>query len=220
MAKAKVKLDFIELTVPEKIQYGRDRVGDMTGNGNFTTPDIPLADITTACDNLQTTYNAAQGGGPTETAAQNAAEAVWDDLMRKEAAYVTRIADGSVVIITSAGFTPTETEATPTQPPAKPENFTAKHSDQSGAILLNNDTSPNVRGYVTIVSSESNLSIQVIGDQIAITGNTEPVIIQTTSARKISVTNLTSGRRYYIIRYAFNAAGRGPDSDKIAIVAP
>lgn len=220
MAKAKVKLDFIKLTVPEKIQYGRDRVTDMTGNGNFTTPDIPLADITTVSDDLEDAYNEAQGGGPTETAALNAAELVWDDKMRKEAAYVSRIADGSVVIITSAGFTPTETEPTPQQPPVKPENFTAKHGEQSGVINLDNDTMPKVKGYVTIVSSESNLHIQVIGDQVIVSGNTAPVIILVTSSRKISVTNLTSGTRYYIIRFAFNAAGRGPDSDKISIVAP
>ena len=102
MAKAKVKIDvYMSLNIPGKIQYARDRVIDMTGNPNFTTPNPPLLVVKGAADDLETKYNLAQGGGPADTTAQNAAELVLDDLMRKEAAYVDSVADGNTVIITS-----------------------------------------------------------------------------------------------------------------------
>src|SRR5258705_7040935 len=104
MAKAKVKLDvYSKKNIPGKIEYARDRVTDMTGNANFTTPAPPLPTVKSAADDLELKYNKAQGGGPADTAAQNAAELILDDLMRREAAYVDSIANGNEVIITSGG---------------------------------------------------------------------------------------------------------------------
>jgi hypothetical protein len=220
MAKAKSKLDFILLPIPEKIQFARDRVIDMTGNPLFTTPNPALALITAAATSLETKYNAAQGGGPADTAAQDAAEITLDDLLRKEAAYVDSIADGNVVTITSAGFTPTETVHAPLAPPAKPENMKLKHGDQPGTIIVTCDTVPNARGLVTIITSDATASIVVSGDDVNVTNITGTLIINTSTSRKTTHGSLVSATRYYVRRYAFNAAGRSPDTDVISIVAP
>jgi hypothetical protein len=220
MAKAKCKLDFIELPVPDKIQFARDRVDDMTGNAYFTTPDVPLANITTAADDLETAYNAAQGGGPAETAAQNAAEAVLDDLLRKEAAYVDRIADGDVVKITSAGFTPTETTLTPVTPPAKPENMKLKHGEQEGTIIVTCDKVENAKGFVTIITPDQAATIAAVGEDVHVSNIPTGLIVCVSSGRKTTHGSLRSATRYYVRRYAFNAAGRSPDTDVISIVAP
>ena len=79
MAKSKVLLDFINDSVPVKIQYTRDRVIDMTGNANFPDPpgpDVDLGDWGASATDLETKYNAAQGGGPAQTELQDAAELV------------------------------------------------------------------------------------------------------------------------------------------------
>jgi len=46
MAQVKVGAD--KLPVPDKIQFARQVVIDMTGNANFTTPAPSLASVTTA----------------------------------------------------------------------------------------------------------------------------------------------------------------------------
>ncbi|MBI5217421.1 MAG: hypothetical protein HY958_00630 [Bacteroidia bacterium] len=104
MKKVKVVLDFIEYPVSEKVDFGKNTVTKMTGNANFPTPDVPLAQITTAANNLETAYNAAQGGGKQLTAAMHAAEKVMDDLLRKQALYVERITNGNEAMILGSGF--------------------------------------------------------------------------------------------------------------------
>src|SRR3990172_1730011 len=109
MATSKVNKSLFILLHPSlKITYSRDRVIDMTGNPNFVTPLPSLATVTTVTDDLETKQLAAEGGGTAQIAARDAAEEVWKNTMRQEADYVDTIAQGNVVIITSAGFTATD----------------------------------------------------------------------------------------------------------------
>jgi len=220
MPKAKVKINFIKIPIPEKIQYARDRVTDMTGNANFTTPSPTLISITAAALTLETKYNKAQGGGPADTIAQNAAELALDNLMRSEANYVDSIALGSEVIISSAGFTPTQTEQTPVLKPVKPENLKLKHGEQPGTITTICDKVEDAKGYVTMISTAPDGMITVSGDDVLITSGTGVVIVNISSNRKSAHDGLTSATKYYVRKFAFNAAGRGPDSDVLPIVAP
>jgi len=229
MAKARVKLEFINLPIPQKIEYVRDRVIDMTGNVNFPTPDIPLADITTAVDDLETKFNLAQGGGEAQTQAQNASEEVLDDLMRQEAGYVTRIANGSTVIITSAGFDFTQTEPSPLAVPAKVERLKLTHSDQAGTILTNCDAMENAKGYVTVITNLATAPLEGLNGGVAVRAtplNPLPtptdffLLFHADTFRKSTFSGLKSGTRYYVFKYAFNAQGKGSDSDVISIVAP
>ena len=232
MAKARVKLDFIKLPIPAKIEFVRDRVVDMTGNANFPTPDVPLATITTAVDDLETKHLAAQGGGAAQTQAQDASEEALDDLMRDEAGYVTRIADGSTVIITSAGFDFTQTELSPVAVPAKVEKLKLTHSDQAGTIITNCDPVENAKGYVTVITDMQNASItvnsgSVIFQSAATPGAPPPpsagsvfLLFNADTFRKTTFSGLKSGTRYYVFKYAFNAQGKGTNSDVVSIVAP
>lgn len=239
MAKAKVKRDFIKLTVSEKIQFSRDRVVDMTGNPNFTTPNPSLATVTTVTDDLETKHLAALGGGPMQTAARDASELIWNDTMDKLAAYVELTADGDVTKITSAGFAPTSTERQPAHVPVKPENLKMKHSDNSGEILFNCDPVPNAESYIAVLSTDAAaLDISTEGTQLMIELNPAvpapaalapppPVplptaatllVIDVSSQRKKIITGLTSGTRIHGKIYCTNTAGRGPDSDVISIM--
>ena len=235
MAKARVKLDFIKFTIPQKIEFVRDRVVDMTGNANFPTPDVALATITTAVDDLETKHLAAQGGGAAQTAAQDASEEALDELMRDEAGYVTRIADGDVVMITSAGFAFTQTELSPVAIPDKVKNLTLKHSDQIGTILTTCDPVENAKGYVTVITDMQNAPITEQNESIVFETAAAPaplaappspapsagfVLFNADTFRKTIFKGLKSGTRYYVFKYAFNAQGTGTNSDVISIVAP
>jgi len=220
MAKSKVLLDFINDSVPVKIQYTRDRVIDMTGNANFTDPDVVLDDWGDSATTLETKYNAAQGGGTAQTEEQNAAELVMDDLSRKQAAYVDRIADGSKVIITSAGFSASDIEGTDKPAPEKPENHKLSHGEQQGTIQSGIDKLTDSRGFVTVLKEDPAIDIVVNGDQMTIDAGGSKVVIHVGTKRKATIANLTRGTIYYVTKYGFNASGRGPDSDSEDIVAP
>lgn len=233
MAKAQVKLHFIELGIPAKIQYARDRVKDMDGNPYFPEPDIELKKITEATDDLEKKYLAAQGGVPAQTALQNEAEALWDDLLRKTAGYVSRIADGNVVVITSAGFTPTDIEPSPAAVPSKPQNLVLTHGQQSGTIFSECEKVPEAEHYVTLITDSAEPSLTVRGNDVIIQtdGGATPApgepaqrktffLVNSSTSRKTLHGGLVSGTRYYVWKFAVNAAGKGPDSDRISIVAP
>lgn len=220
MAKSKVLLDFITEPIPFKIQYTRDRVIDMTGNSDFTDPDIALDTWGDSATDLETKYNAAQGGGPTETALQDAAELVMDDLSRKQAAYVDRIADGSEVIITSAGFSVTDVVPTTVPAPEKPENHKLTHGEQQGTIISNINALKRSKGFVTVLKDDPAIEVVIVEDQMTISLGGQKVVIHAGTNRKATITNLTRGTIYYVTKYGFNASGRGPDSDTEDIVAP
>ncbi|MEI7597536.1 MAG: hypothetical protein WCK02_17440 [Bacteroidota bacterium] len=131
MFRTKVKFDFIKLSVPAKVEFGRITASRMPASGFFTSPDITYAIIISACLTLETAYNAAQGGGKQKTAALHEAEKILDDLLRQQAEYVARIAKGNINIILSAGFNPTKQASH-----VKAADFTAKCGALSGEAVL------------------------------------------------------------------------------------
>ena len=236
MGQASVKLDFINLPISAKIEFTRDRVVDMTGNINFPTPDVPLASITTAVDDLEAKHLMAQGGGEGQTAAQNASEEALDDLMRQEAGYVTRIADGSIPIITSAGFAFTKTEHSPVAVPEKVKNLTLAQGTEAGTILTNCDPVENAKGYVTIITTIASAPFTVQSGNVIFQNAAAPaplaappsaapapstfILINADTFRKTTFTGLASGTRYYVFKYAFNSNGKGANSEVVSIFAP
>jgi hypothetical protein len=131
MRKVKVLFGFIKLQVAKKIEFARNTVSRMTGNTSFPTPDVPLTQLTTATNNLETAYNAAQGGGKQQKAAMRAAEVILNDLLHKQAAYVDRIAAGNETLILGAGF-----ECTAQPKSADLPEFTVKNGEKSGEMIL------------------------------------------------------------------------------------
>ncbi len=96
------------LPIPRKITKARYVVVSMTGNANFTTPNPPLATVTTNVDDLEAAKIAADGGGPDDTANMHAKEAVLDMSLKLLGAYVEDVANvnplNAEAIILSAGM--------------------------------------------------------------------------------------------------------------------
>ena len=131
MKRIKVLLDFIKLAIAEKITFYRSVVADMTGNAFFPTPDVPLADAKTAVDALETASIEAKDGSHTAISIMHDKENATDEIFRKLAAYVERIADGNETQIISSGFRPTK------QPVTKQKAALAvEDGNNSGSVKL------------------------------------------------------------------------------------
>lgn len=131
LKRTQVAYNFIKYSIPQKIEFGRNIVVRMTGNAVFITPDPPLTQMTMAVNNLEVTYNASRDGSKQQLAAMYAAEKVLDDLLRKEALYVERIAFGNEAQILSSGFHITQQPSSALLP-----EFTAKNGEKEGEIIV------------------------------------------------------------------------------------
>jgi len=222
MAKQKVKLNFIKFDIPSKIQFSRDRVGDMdTPGGSFTSPDVPYATMTAATDDLETKHQAAQGGNENDTIEQNKAQEILDDLLRKQAAFVDRIADGDAAVITEGGWSFTDVEPTLKPAPEKPENHKLDRGEEIATIESVIDTLKDSVAFITIAKSDPSITVEFINSQMRINfADGKHIIIHAGTNKKVLLTNLERGTMYNIYKYGINAAGKGPNSDTEEIIAP
>ena len=108
MKKPKVKIDFIPLSIPEKIIFYRNIIAKLTANLFFTTPYISLADATLAINNLEAATLTAADGGHTAKSIMRDMEEVVDNTFRILAHYVNQLADGDSKKIASSGFNQTQ----------------------------------------------------------------------------------------------------------------
>ncbi len=104
MKYIKVLLSFFQLSIPLKITFYRNVLLKMTANPHFTNPDISLALMKTAIDNLEASALACADGGRAATAIMHENEAIVDTMHRSQAGYVDRTAAGVAAIILSSGF--------------------------------------------------------------------------------------------------------------------
>ena len=107
MKKYKVLLDFVKLTPPAKINFCRNVILNLTGNPNYLTPDITLADAIAAIDDYEQSILANADSNHLSTVTMHNKAKILDNLFINLAAYVQRVADGDEAIILSSGFSTT-----------------------------------------------------------------------------------------------------------------
>ena len=131
MKKPRVKIDFIQLSIPAKIIFYRNIIAKLTANLFFTTPYISLADAILAVNNLEASALAAADGGHTLKSIMRDSEEVADNTFRVLAHYVSQLADGDVTKMASSGFN--QTQDSPAQPK---EILTANNGTHPGDVRL------------------------------------------------------------------------------------
>ena len=152
MRRIKVIINYSHLSVLELIELARNSAIKMAANEDvFPTPDVPFAKINLAADNLETAYHKAQGGDKQMISEMNQLRKVLDDLIRKQAMYVERIADGDETIILKSGF---EMSRQPIQS-VKPE-FEASNGEHSGTIDLKRKPMQGAKSWVWQYSNDGN----------------------------------------------------------------
>jgi hypothetical protein len=104
----KVSLSLGRRSVPEKIEFARSVVLQMTGNTHFSEPNPALSLITAGANDLEEAYVKAQNGGGPDTADMNNKEAALDQLLTAEGYYVevtaNKVAATAQTTILSAGM--------------------------------------------------------------------------------------------------------------------
>ena len=131
MKKPRVRIDFIPLSIPEKIIFYRNIIAKLTGNIFFTTPYISLADAILAINNLEASALAAADGGHTAKSTMRDMEELADNTFRILAHYVNQLADGDVTKMASSGFN--QTQESTAQPKAI---LTANNGTHPGDVRL------------------------------------------------------------------------------------
>lgn len=143
MKKDKIILDFVKLSVPHKVEFGRNVITKRKGNANFKTPDTPVEELEKGTTLLEERYVAALNGSKEAKALLRQAEDAWDDLMRKDANYVNRTADGDDAIILSAGYNLAKQPV----PGSRPE-FSVELGETSGSVYIRRQSVDGARTYL------------------------------------------------------------------------
>ena len=132
---AKVKIGMTDMSIPNKIQRARNIVLQMTGNANNPAPNPRLADVTTAINALESSYEAALDAGSEERAIRDRREEEFDAIIGLLANNVQDVSKGDEIKILSSGFQVRD-EAAPSQDLPAPENLKGKTGPNEGEGTL------------------------------------------------------------------------------------
>lgn len=204
MKKSKVVLDFIKFSIPEKIMFFRNVITQMTGKASFPTPDVALAVAKTAVDTLEADHTAAKSGAHVLVSKMRQSAEAADNLFRKLALYVDRIADGNETIILSSGFHVSK------QPEASVrEAFVVDASENPSEIILIRKAQPGARSYIWQYC---------VG---ALPTNGQPWIFAGASTQtRYVIKDLESGSKCWFRVAAITSSGQEPWSDPVMKVVP
>lgn len=192
MKKDRIVLDFIKKPVSSKIEFSRNVHTRMSGNSNFLTPDVSLEDLATKTTLLETRSVAALNGGKEAKALMHQTEEEMDDLLRKQAGYVDRIADGDDTIILSAGFNLAKQPA----PAIRPE-FSVELGDKSGSVLIRRQAVDGAKSYIW----------QYSAGETPAANDADWVTAQVTAKASVELTGLTPLSKYWFRSAAVTISG-------------
>lgn len=206
---ARIKLNLKNLSITEKIAKGRHIVTSMTENKNFLNPNPPLTQITGTLDELTEAFalvQSAKSDVSTRVVDQDNIESKLNQELTMLASYVESIAGRNNSLITSAGMETKAARSAPTIPDI-PQALSARAGQHEGEVNLFWKAVPNTRSY-TIEASQ---------DPATPTDWTH-VGIATSASR--TITNLTSGKRYWFRVAAVSAGGQSGWSEHATKVVP
>jgi hypothetical protein len=206
----RIKLNFVQLTITDKLAKARQIVSSLTGNASFTAPTPALATVTAAIVALETAHSEAQAArqaAKTKTSAQNEKESALDKIMSQVAAYVESVAGDNEELVRSAGMDTRATPSSNTDRPATPAALSATSGDHEGEVDLSWEPVTGARSYVIEKSSDppSATSWSHAG-------------VSTKS--RANVSGLTSGTKYWFRVAAVGTNGQSGWSDPATRIAP
>lgn len=107
----------------------------MTGNANFPTPDPTLVELKTGREALEMAIVEAASGDRVKIFERDVAEVELDQLIVREAMYVSNVAQGDAVVILSSGFD-LRKEPSPIGPLDAPSELRTKTGTKPGELDL------------------------------------------------------------------------------------
>lgn len=208
--KAQPKLDLKSKSVPQKIQFARQIVTDVTAAPAFASLAASLPTITTAAADLEKSYNDAKVASDiakAKTAIMNDKETALNLQLTNIGHSVEIIAKGDATIIKAAGFEVRgEAVATALKTDTKPTALYATVGDSDGEIDLHWDSVKGARSY----------EVQMCADPLTAAGWVHAL---NCTKSQCSITKLKSMSKTWFRVSAVLASDQGPWSDPVAKVA-
>jgi hypothetical protein len=144
MRRFKVIIDYTKLTPLQLVELARNSVLKMGANADvFVTPDVEYVTLNACADILEKTIHDAQGGDIGKAAIMNGAAKDLLKLLRKQAMYVEKIADGDEAIILKSGFSMSRVPKT-----KRIVEFSATNGKRSGEMLLRHKSVKGVKTWI------------------------------------------------------------------------
>ena len=131
MTRSKVLLDMMSYAPAPKVLAYEHVISCLTGNIDYTTPDVPLSELTLLLGNFKKSILDSADGSHVARAQMHANEILVDNAYRNEAAYIQRLSGGNEAKILSSGFS----VAKPHGPQHRAE-FAAVEGPNSGSLKL------------------------------------------------------------------------------------
>jgi hypothetical protein len=205
----KVKLNLRSLSTTEKVAKARQIVSALTGNADFATPQPSLAQVTAAADNLETAYAEAQTArqtAVTKTSIMRDREDALEGILRQLAAYIESVSGDDDTKILSAGVSVKSPTIASSEVTA-PTGLSTSQGDHDGEIDLTWDKVRNAKSYIVERSSDP---------PSATSWKHETVSLKSSA----TISNLTSGTRYWFRVAAVMSGGQSGWSDPSTKIAP
>lgn len=184
---AKVKLGLASLSPDEVVSLANQVKTAMTGNANFTTPNPPLASVTTLTTTATTkvaAQKAAQAAAKQATDDRDAAVAALVLALTSLAAYVENTSGGDPVKIASAGMSVKASNA-PVGPLGQVQNLSITAGDSEGRLDLQWDPVRGAKNYEIQTSLDPNVPANW-------------KLVDTSSASHLSLEGLASGQKIWV----------------------
>ena len=141
----KVSLAFARVSDSELDNFAHGVISGLTGNPDYPTPPVTLANLQTAVNDFTAKVAAAQVGGPAETAAKNQARDVLEGMLRQLAQYVQLMCGNDQVKLLSSGFR-VQGSAGPSAPLEQPQGLLLKNGG-SGRLVASVNPVRNAKTY-------------------------------------------------------------------------
>jgi hypothetical protein len=206
MNYAKIGLD--DLTIPAQIQYGRRLITGFTNNPNLPNPNPTVAALTAVTDALEASFNDARAArlvAKTKTQLQDDQLEAFRTTVSLLASYVDNASGGDATIIESSGFAVRATP-TPVGPLPAPTNLQATPGAHKGHAALRWGALYGAKSYL----------IERADDAPELKWG----FLASSTKREAEVNSMISGKTYWHRVAAVGAAGQGPWSDPVPMLAP
>ncbi|MGC3956467.1 MAG: hypothetical protein QM813_00365 [Verrucomicrobiota bacterium] len=207
MDYAKIGLD--DLTVPAQIQYGRRLITGITDNPTlFPTPSPSIAALTAQVDEMETAYNAALAA---RLNAKTLTQLLQDQVdsfassVSLLASYVNNASAGDGTVIERSGFSLRATP-TPIGPLPTVTDLQAAPGEHKGHAALRWGALYGAKSYF-IARAEDAPELKWS-------------FLASSTKREAEVNSMISGKTYWHRVAAVGAAGQGPWSDPVPLLAP
>jgi hypothetical protein len=222
MTKIKVKVSkaFLREAPLKKTEIGEHVISEIDShNPPFTNPSPKTIDLGNANSDLKKKIQDALNGDKEAIKERDASELVWNNLFNKEADYVDSVADGDEVIIAQSGFKSTKGERSKKEKPGQVIIKTVKGDYTTpGKIDIECNALPGADFYIAIAAQQT-VDMKIKNSQ-ALFSPQGQMGFSISSTRKLSVEDLQSGAKYFVMVIAFNTAGLGAESQAFTVIVP